>query len=178
MNLRSNLIQRFFYLTPETIHNRVTAALLNHILRGQIFAQQLADLDEKIICIHVSDLDKTLLYHIKNKSIHPLKNTKTEIPRKGYHVKISSNLQDLFLLVTRQEDADRLFFQKRLTMEGETETGLYLRNLIEGADYSWNTHFQSTLDPVLSKPAYYIFKRLNVDVILRKVFAQGCLFHR
>lgn len=38
---------------------------------------------------------------------------------------------DLLLLASRLEDADSLFFQRRLTLTGDTELGLTARNLLE-----------------------------------------------
>lgn len=38
---------------------------------------------------------------------------------------------DLLLLASRLEDADTLFFQRRLTLIGDTELGLTVRNLLE-----------------------------------------------
>ena len=38
---------------------------------------------------------------------------------------------DLLLLASRLEDADTLFFQRRLTLTGDTELGLTVRNLLE-----------------------------------------------
>ncbi len=38
---------------------------------------------------------------------------------------------DLLLLASRHEDADTLFFQRRLVLTGDTELGLTVRNLLE-----------------------------------------------
>jgi predicted lipid carrier protein YhbT len=35
------------------------------------------------------------------------------------------------LLAARREDADTLFFQRRLRMSGDTELGLYLKNFLD-----------------------------------------------
>ncbi|MNN64209.1 hypothetical protein D3C81_1796400 [compost metagenome] len=35
------------------------------------------------------------------------------------------------MLASRQQDADTLFFQRRLTLIGDTELGLTLRNLLD-----------------------------------------------
>lgn len=44
---------------------------------------------------------------------------------------VSGSLTDLMLLASRLEDADTLFFQRRLTLTGDTELGLLLRNLLD-----------------------------------------------
>ena len=43
-------------------------------------------------------------------------------------------LYDLLLLISQREDADTLFFQRRLRMEGDTELGLEIKNFLDGMD--------------------------------------------
>ena len=38
------------------------------------------------------------------------------------------------MLATRSEDSDTLFFQRRLSLEGSTELGLQLKNLLDGIE--------------------------------------------
>ncbi len=45
--------------------------------------------------------------------------------------RVCGSLTDLLLLAGRLEDADTLFFQRRLALTGDTELGLTLRNLLE-----------------------------------------------
>jgi predicted lipid carrier protein YhbT len=40
---------------------------------------------------------------------------------------ISANAQDFLRLAQRQEDPDTLFFNRRLSMEGDTELGLVVK---------------------------------------------------
>lgn len=44
---------------------------------------------------------------------------------------VRGSVTDLLLLASRLEDADTLFFQRRLTLTGDTELGLTVRNLLE-----------------------------------------------
>lgn len=46
----------------------------------------------------------------------------------------SGNSRELLLLASRREDPDTLFFQRRLTIEGDTELGLEVKNLIDSVD--------------------------------------------
>jgi predicted lipid carrier protein YhbT/chorismate mutase len=45
---------------------------------------------------------------------------------------VRGSATDLLLLASRLEDADTLFFQRRLVLTGDTELGLTARNLLEG----------------------------------------------
>ena len=49
-------------------------------------------------------------------------------------VSFSGNANDLVLIAARKEDPDTLFFQRRLRIEGDTELGLYVKNLMDSID--------------------------------------------
>ena len=49
-------------------------------------------------------------------------------------VSFAAGLNDLILIAGRKEDPDSLFFQRRLRIEGDTELGLELKNLLDGLD--------------------------------------------
>lgn len=49
-------------------------------------------------------------------------------------VSFSACLNDLVLIAGRKEDPDSLFFQRRLKIEGDTELGLEVKNLIDSID--------------------------------------------
>ena len=49
-------------------------------------------------------------------------------------VSISGNWADFLLLASRQEDPDTLFFRRRLVIEGDTELGLAIKNLLDSLD--------------------------------------------
>ncbi len=50
-------------------------------------------------------------------------------------VTISGNADEFILMVSRQEDPDTLFFQRRLVIVGDTEFGLNVKNLIDSVDF-------------------------------------------
>ena len=47
---------------------------------------------------------------------------------------ISACAHDLSLLARRREDPDTLFFSRRLTMEGDTELGLLIKNTLDAIE--------------------------------------------
>ena len=47
---------------------------------------------------------------------------------------ISANTFDFLQLAQRQEDPDTLFFNRRLSMEGDTELGLVVKNTLDALD--------------------------------------------
>ncbi len=49
-------------------------------------------------------------------------------------VSFNANGDDLILIAGRKQDPDTLFFQRRLKIEGDTELGLEVKNLIDAID--------------------------------------------
>lgn len=47
---------------------------------------------------------------------------------------IRGNWKEFLLLASRQEDPDTLFFRRRLVIEGDTELGLAIKNLVDSLD--------------------------------------------
>lgn len=47
---------------------------------------------------------------------------------------IGGRTRDLLLLASRHEDPDTLFFQRRLIIEGDTEFGLQVKNLLDSLE--------------------------------------------
>jgi predicted lipid carrier protein YhbT len=48
---------------------------------------------------------------------------------------ISATARDFLTLALREEDADTLFFARRLTMTGDTELGLLVKNTLDAIDW-------------------------------------------
>lgn len=57
--------------------------------------------------------------------------------RRPADVTLGASFADYLILARRQEDPDTLFFQRRLVIEGDTEIGLALKNLLDATDLSW-----------------------------------------
>jgi predicted lipid carrier protein YhbT len=54
---------------------------------------------------------------------------------------ITATLRDYIALGLREEDPDTLFFARRLSIEGDTDLGLTVKNLLDGID--WGTALRS-----------------------------------
>lgn len=68
---------------------------------------------------------------------------------------ITATLRDYIALALREEDPDTLFFSRRLVIEGDTELGLTVKNLLDGID--WATVLPTLLrglTPPFLRPAH------------------------
>jgi len=55
-------------------------------------------------------------------------------PQQRTDLCLSASAYDFFQLARRQEDPDTLFFNRRLTMEGDTELGLLVKNTMDAME--------------------------------------------
>lgn len=126
---------------PDSIHSELLSRLFNHLLRGQYMSEQLYDLDGKRLAIRIKDTRTELLFRIQGNQLR-------RQPRNGaqaWDVRISGNLIDFWKLASRSEDPDTLFFNRTLAIEGETEAGLYLKNLLDALDFDLQLHLDTVL---------------------------------
>ncbi len=73
-------------------------------------------------------------------------------------VAFSGNLNDLVLIAGRKEDPDTLFFQRRLTIEGDTELGLEVKNLMDSIELD---SLPKPLQTLLNQLAEFVYKGLQ-----------------
>ncbi|MHB8551403.1 MAG: ubiquinone anaerobic biosynthesis accessory factor UbiT [Acidiferrobacterales bacterium] len=129
-------------LVPDAVHAQVVAQVLNRLLRGQAIERRLPELEGKSIDIEISDAPCTLRLRVAGSRIH----ARTAKPS-PCDVRIRGSLTDYWKLATRTEDPDTLFFARRLSLEGDTETALYIKNLLDAMEFDWQTHAVSMLGP-------------------------------
>jgi len=129
-----------FRLTPDFLNTEILARLFNHLLRGQSLDEQLDELNGKQVVIDITDTGSRLGFMIRRGRL-----SRCDASVADADVCIRGRLQHFWQLASRAEDPDTLFFRRQLAIEGDTATGLYLKNLLDGLDYDWEAHFQSVL---------------------------------
>ncbi len=142
---------------PDSLHTEFLSRLFNHLLKGQWMAEQLVDLEGKCLSIAISDSATDLLFTIKDRRL-------VRSPRGSkWDVRIKGKLEDFWLLATRREDPDTLFFNRQLAIEGETEAGLYLKNMLDAMEFDWEAHLQAVLGPGPGKRLGQLIKSSGID---------------
>lgn len=124
---------------PDALQAMLFARVANHLLRGQRLARRLPALDGKSVEIHVTDADAHLRFAIEAERLVASPTTRCDVVIRG-------TLSDFWQLATRAEDPDTLFFNRRLSIEGDTETGLHVKNLLDALDYDLEAHVRAVLD--------------------------------
>lgn len=136
--LPNNLAKKILQVAPKALSKplalvpfSVKADLLKRIL-GLVLAEQAADdelefLQQRWVAIEVEDLNLTfeVSYH-DGWLVRPLQNAE---------VTFKSDSKALLLVAAAKEDPDTLFFQRKLSIEGDTELGLEVKNLLLGVEF-------------------------------------------
>jgi predicted lipid carrier protein YhbT len=139
-------------LAPAPLHELLLALTLNHLLRGQSLAGRLNELDGKRFRLTIDDAHTSLTFEITEHGLTP--------SPLAPHVTIRGALCGFVALALRNEDPDTLFFQRRLAVEGETETGVHLKNLLDGWEYDAPAHIRAVLPPAITEAALRVRKAL------------------
>jgi predicted lipid carrier protein YhbT len=132
-------------LLPARLVTTPLAALITHLLRGQPLTARLAPLAGRRVSLLVTDLGSELRFRI---TAAGLADGWASDGREPWDVRIRGTFDDFWRLATRAEDPDTLFFQRRLSVEGDTETGLALKNLLDALEYDWPAHVAQVLGPL------------------------------
>ena len=139
-------------LINNKYHSKILCAFLNKLLWENINDGELDFLENRKLCISVQDVNINYNLSLKHKKIIAHVNTIK------HDLFLQANTYDFLSLAARQEDPDTLVFQRRMTIEGDTELGLELKNFIDGLDIESNKYFpviQSLLIKILP-----IYKRI------------------
>lgn len=118
---------------------------LNLALGRIIKPELLEPLHGKLVSIRVTDVGLSFYFTINSTGFVACKAGKTP------DFAISATAHDFFLLGTRREDPDTLFFSRRLIVEGETELGLLAKNTLDAIDMPKFELSQFTPEKVLEK---------------------------
>ncbi|MCW8935069.1 MAG: SCP2 sterol-binding domain-containing protein [Gammaproteobacteria bacterium] len=137
---------------PSTIHSRILVGFLNLLLKEQINEGELDFLENRRLCIKVSDVNIMYFISLNNNRLITVKSNS------NCDIELQANVYDYLQLAARKQDPDTLVFQRKLVMQGNTELGLELKNFLDSLDFESNRHFEKI--ERLLKNSLPIYKRL------------------
>lgn len=113
---------------PDRLHSKGLTLLLNRLLSEPLANDELDFLQDRVLQIEVMDLalDYRLTLQAGKLAAAPAQNTAD--------VRFGGKAREFLLLALNEEDPDTLFFQRRLQLEGDTELGLEIKNLLYSLD--------------------------------------------
>ncbi|MHB8446440.1 MAG: ubiquinone anaerobic biosynthesis accessory factor UbiT [Rudaea sp.] len=111
------------HFIPRRWQARAVEAMLGRALAALRGGDTLAFMHGRRLGIEVTDLDMHWTLELRAGRLHAC-----AAPAEAT---VRGSLTDLLLLASRLEDADTLFFQRRLVLTGDTELGLTVRNVLD-----------------------------------------------
>ena len=102
--------------------------LLNRLLLPHMPTDVLDLLENRTLRIEVRDARLTFDFSCANKRFVALSAARAS------DLSISASAHDFLRLAQRQEDPDTLFFARRLSMQGDTELGLVVKNTLDALE--------------------------------------------
>ncbi|MDR1351180.1 MAG: SCP2 sterol-binding domain-containing protein [Zoogloeaceae bacterium] len=129
---------------PQWPHALSLCLALNSALRLKILPEDTLSLcAERTFRVVVEDGGTEARFTCRNGRFRPIWRRDAEAPA---DVTFRGELYAYLRLLTRQDDPDTLFFKRQLCIEGDTELGLSIKNLLDAID--WPPPF---LDRLLSR---------------------------
>ena len=125
---------------PQWPHAIALITGLNAALKIKLLPEDSLELLEgRRFLIEVLDTGGRACFTFRDGLFRPLFTQPSE-PDLAFRAKLSAFLQ----LVARQEDPDTLFFNRELSIEGDTELGLIVKNMLDAVEWPslpWKTAF-------------------------------------
>ena len=114
-------------LAPFALKRQVLEQVLSWQFRQALAEGELEFLEGRWLSIHVRDIG--LLWYTSVSEGRLVVSSTAEAD-----VSFSADASDLLMIAARKQDPDTLFFQRRLVIEGDTELGLYVKNLMDAIE--------------------------------------------
>ncbi|BAJ03209.1 ubiquinone anaerobic biosynthesis accessory factor UbiT [Shewanella violacea] len=127
LNLAPKLLRQPLALVPFKLKADVLVRLLGLMLKQQGEDEELDFLAGRWVAINVEDMG--LEFEVSYDSRWLVR------PRNDAQVVFSGNSKELLLVAAGKEDPDTLFFQRKLSIEGDTELGLEVKNLLLSVEF-------------------------------------------
>lgn len=125
------IVARIGQRLPQWPHSLALIAALNAGIRLRLLPRDSVDaLEGRSFLIDVLDSGSHASFTYRNGLFRPLF-TAPETPDLIFRAKLSAFIQ----LLTRQEDPDTLFFKRELSIEGDTELGLMVKNMLDAVEW-------------------------------------------
>ncbi|MCW3481650.1 SCP2 sterol-binding domain-containing protein [Neisseriaceae bacterium JH1-16] len=115
---------------PATPPALALVTLLNRLMARGVLPADMELLDGRRFAVKVSDAGLTLRFAATATAFRV--DQATDEP----DLRITAKLADFARMMLREDDPDTLFFQRRLLIEGDTELGLIVKNLLDSVDWS------------------------------------------
>jgi predicted lipid carrier protein YhbT len=121
---------------PQWPHAVVLTAAMNVVVRMKLLPEDsLALLEGRRFLVDVIDTGGRAGFTFRGGLFRPLFALPASPDSAAFDLVFRANLSSFLQLVTRQEDPDTLFFNRELSIEGDTELGLVMKNMLDAVEW-------------------------------------------
>ena len=116
---------------PQWPHAVALTTALNALIQLKLLPEEsLSLLENRNFLVDVLDTGGQAAFTFRDGRFRP-RFSPPEVPDLAFRANLSAFLQ----LATRQEDPDTLFFNRALSIEGDTELGLIVKNMLDAVEW-------------------------------------------
>ncbi|MTI12803.1 ubiquinone anaerobic biosynthesis accessory factor UbiT [Sansalvadorimonas verongulae] len=112
---------------PWEVRNRPLEKALNHAFKEPLCEDEFDALDGRWLQVSITDLELDFYLTISDQKMQLTSPRPCDVVFRGDSV-------SFLALATRKEDPDTLFFNRKLTIEGDTELGLAIKNMLDAVE--------------------------------------------
>ena len=129
---------------PRVILKPLLQAAFTQVFKQQLLNQELGFFAEKCLQVKVSDIAFEFYLRLQQNKFA------VEFKPQNANVVFTCDSENLFLLAANKADPDTLFFQRKLSIQGDTELGLHIKNLLASLDLinQLNSPLRTGLDSI------------------------------
>lgn len=140
INVMPKILRPAFALLPFSLQQKALLPALHSVFNEAIADGDFEFLQNKWLKISITDINLHWLISFSDEKLimadassHANNHDNNEHDG-NFDVSFSATAEDLLLIAGRKQDPDTLFFQRRLKIEGDTELGLEVKNLIDAIE--------------------------------------------
>ena len=116
---------------PQWPHALALVAGLNLALKMKLLPEDaLVSLEDRLFRVTILDTGGEATFTYRQGLFRPVLQSE-----RAADLAFSANLSAYLQLLARQEDPDTLFFNRELNIEGDTELGLLVKNMLDAVDW-------------------------------------------
>ncbi|KJY75424.1 sterol-binding protein [Vibrio coralliilyticus] len=148
----ASILRSPVHLLPKSVQKKALLEGLKSVFRESLEDGDFEFLEGKWLKIEIKDMQLSWYVSYQDSQLMVADSAVKE------DVAFRGTLNDLVLIAGRKEDPDTLFFQRRLSIEGDTELGLEIKNLMDSVDLE---QLPKPLQTLLNQLADFVQKGLQ-----------------
>lgn len=157
-------LKLFLRTVPDSIHSQLFCRVCTQLMRGQSIVKKLEKLEGKVVRLTITDTGNSWCFRFVANGLKMVTNSRVAVD-----VHIKGSLKIFLLLATHNEDPDTLFFNQELCLEGNTEDGLYLRNILDAMEFNTTAHLQKVFGRSVAGAILPVVERFHIGSRLQAI---------